>query len=270
MHPSRTLYVGMGVHQDSSAVASIAQDHGAEVTYLGTIGTRPADIDHLVRTRHSKAHPLVFVSEAGPCGYWRDRYLRQTGDTCGVVAPSLMPKKAGDRVHTDRRDAVQRARLMRSGDLTPGYVPTVDDAAIRDLTRARAEAIDALKAAKCRLQAFWLRHAMRHTGRATWRPAHLRWLAMVAERGDLTRVDHPRPRMKFLGLIPAAYATGERRRQGAITNAGHRQARRVLVEGAWASRYPATGSRHVPRRREQPPKAIQDLRWKAHVRRCTR
>jgi hypothetical protein len=70
MHQSRTLYVGMAVHQDSSAVAYVAQDHGAEVTYLGPIGTRQADLDPLVRTRQSKAHPLVFVYAAGPCGDW--------------------------------------------------------------------------------------------------------------------------------------------------------------------------------------------------------
>lgn len=90
-----------------------------------------------------------------------------------------MPNKAGDRVNTDRRDAVQLARLMRSGDLTPVDVPTVDDEAIRDLTRAREDAINDLKAAKCRLKAFLLRHDIRYTGRATWRPAHLRWLSEV-------------------------------------------------------------------------------------------
>jgi transposase len=179
MHHSSTLYVGLDVHQDSIAVAYVAQDHGAEVTDLGTIGTRQADSDHLVRKLHSKAQHLVFVYEAGPCGYWLYRYLRNRGYNCWVVAPSLMPKKAGDRVNTDRRDAVQLARLMRSGDLTPVYVPTVDDEAIRDLTRAREDAINDLNAAKFRLKAFLLRHDMRYPGRATWSPAHLRWLSEV-------------------------------------------------------------------------------------------
>jgi transposase len=78
-----------------------------------------------------------------------------------------MPQKAGDRVKTGRRDAIQLARLMRSGDLTPVYVPTVDDAAIRDLSRARDDARCDLKAAKFRLKAFWLRHDSRYTGQAT-------------------------------------------------------------------------------------------------------
>jgi transposase len=333
MSQSSTLYVGLDVHKDSIAVAYVAQDHGAEVTYLGTIGTRQADIDHLVRKLQSKAQHLVFVYEAGPCGYWLYRYLRKRGYNCWVVAPSLIPKKAGDRVKTDRRDAVQLARLMRSGDLTPVYVPTVDDEAIRDLTRAREDAINDLKAAKFRLKAFLLRHDIRSTGRATWSPAHLRWLSevvcptpaqqivfqeyvravtehterlqrlaqelheqvktwhlnpvvealqalrgvqftvavtMVAELGDLTRFDHPRQLLKCLGLIPSEYSTGERRRQGSITKAGHSHARRVLIEGAWAYRYPAKVSRHVQLRLEQQPKAIQDISWKAQVRLCKR
>ena len=117
--------------------------------------------------------------EAGPCGYWLYRYLTKQGHLCSVVAPSLIPKKPGDRVKTDRRDAVQLARLMRSGDLTPVYVPTVEDEAIRDLTRAREDALRDLKAAKFRLKAFLLRQDIRYTGAANWGPAHLRWLAEV-------------------------------------------------------------------------------------------
>jgi transposase len=169
----------MDVHKDSIAVAYIAQEHGAEVTYLGTIGTRQYDIDNLIRKMQSKAKQLIFVYEAGPCGYWLYRYLTQKGHNCWVVAPSLIPKKAGDRVKTDRRDAVQLARLMRSGDLTPVYVPAVEDEAIRDLSRAREDAMQDLKAAKFRLKAFLLRHDIRYTGRANWSPAHLRWLSEV-------------------------------------------------------------------------------------------
>jgi transposase len=297
MSQSRTLYVGMDVHKESIAVASVAQDHGAEVISLGTVGTRQCDIDKLIRQLQSKSKQLVFVYEAGPCGYWLYRYLTKKGYTCWVVAPSLIPQKTGDRVKTDRRDAMQLARLMRSGDLTPVYVPTVEDEAIRDLARAREDTIRDLKATKSRLKAFWLRHDIRYTGRATWSPAHRRWLSEVvcptpaphmvfqayvravtehterlqrlepalheqvkawrlhpvvaalqalrgvqftvavttlAELGDLTRFDNPRQLLKFLGLIPPAYASGERRRQGAITKAGNPHARRAIVEGAWA------------------------------------
>jgi transposase len=241
----------------------------------------------------------------------------------------LIPKQPGDRVKTDRRDAVHLARLLRSGDLTPVYVPQVEDEALRDLTRAPEATIRALNAAECRLKAFLLRPDSRYTGRATWSPAHLRWLSEVvcptpaqhivfqayrravsapterlqrleqdlkdqaqswrlqpgvaalqalrggqftvavttlAARGDLTRFETPRQLMKFLGLMPSDYSRGERRRPASITKAGHTHARRALVEGAWAYQYPAKVSRHLQLRRETPPKAIQDISWKAHVR----
>ncbi len=333
MSQSRTRSVGMDVHKASIAVASVAKAHHAEVTFLGTIGTRQVDIDQLVRTLHSKATHLVVVYEAGPCGYWRSRDLTKKGHLCWVVAPSRMPRTAGDRVKTDRRDAVQLARLMRSGDLTPVYIPRVEDEAMRDLTRARADALRDLKVATFRLNAFLRRHEIRYTGAATWGPAHLRWLSEVvcptpaqpmvfqayvravnehterlqrlehelrepvqtwrmrpvvealqalrgvqftvavttgADLGDRTRFDSPRQLLTCLGLIPSAYSSGARRRQGSLTNAGHTHARRALVEGAWASRDPANVSRHLLRRLEEQPQAIQDISWKAHVRLCTR
>jgi transposase len=95
-------------------------------------------------------------------------------------------------------------------------------------------------------------------------------VTMVAEVGDLTRFDPPRARMKCLGLTPSEYASGERRPQGSMTKAGNTHARRALVEGAWAYRDPAKVSRHLPRRRETQPKRIQEISWKAQVRRCQR
>jgi transposase len=333
MSQSSTLFIGMDVHKDTIAVAYVAQDHGAEVTSIGTIGTRQCDIDQLIRKMQSKAKHLIFVYEAGPCGYWLYRYLRKKDYDCWVVAPSLIPKKAGDRVKTDRRDALQLARLARSGDLTVVYVPQVQDEAIRDLTRAREDAISDLKDAKFRLKAFLLRHDIRYTGRANWGPAHLRWLSEVvcptptqqivfqeyvravqehterlqrlvqelhehvqawrlypvvealqalrgvpftvavtlrAAMGDLTRFDTPRELMHFLGLTPSEYSSGAQRRQGSITKAGNSHARRVLVEGAWAYRYPAKVSRHLQLRLETQPKIIQDISWKAQVRLCNR
>jgi transposase len=333
MHQSSTLYIGLDVHKDSIAVAYVAQEHGAEVIYLGAIGTRQCDIAHLIRKMQSKAPHLIFIYEAGPCGYWLYRYFTKKGYDCWVVAPSLVPQKAGDRVKTDRRDAMQLARLARSGDLTVVYVPKVEDEAIRDLTRAREDTLSNLKDAKFRLKAFLLRHDIRYTGRANWSPAHLRWLSevvcptpvqqivfqeyvravndhterlqrleqelqdhvkswrlhpvvetlqalrgvqftvavtMVAEVGDLSRFDTPRELMKFLGLIPSEYSSGARRQQGSITKAGNTHARRALVEGAWAYRYPAKVSRHLQLRLEKQPKVIQDISWKAQVRLCKR
>jgi transposase len=126
----------MDVHQDSIAVASGAQDHHAEVVSLGNSGTRQCDLDQLIRRLQSKSPHLVFVYEAGPCGYGLSRYLTQNGHICWVVAPSFIPKQPGDRVNTNRRDAIKLARLMRAGDLPPVDVPTVADEAMRDLGRA--------------------------------------------------------------------------------------------------------------------------------------
>jgi transposase len=179
MRQSRTRYVGMEVHPDSIAVAYVANDQLPEVVFLGAIGTRPGAIDQLIRQRQSKSNSLVLVYEAGPGGYWLYRYLTEKGPVGWVVAPSLMPQKAGDRVKTARRDAVQLARLLRSGALTPVSGPQGEDEASRDLSRAREEAIQDRKAAKFRLKAFLLRHDSRSTGRATWGPAHLRWLSEV-------------------------------------------------------------------------------------------
>jgi transposase len=330
---SKTLYVGLDVHKDSIAVAYAPETRGAEVVSLGLIGTRQCDIDKLIRKLQSKGATLVFVYEAGPCGYWLYRYLTRKGLSCHVVAPSLIPRKPGDRVKTDRRDAITLARLMRSGDLSAIYVPQIEDEAIRDLSRGRDAAMRDLKATKHRLKAFLLRQDLRYEGRATWTAAHLRWLSevvcptraqqivfqeyvravteqherlrrleselheevkgwrlypvveaiqalrgveltgaviVIAELGDLTRFDTPRQLMSYLGLTPSEYSSGERRRQGGITKAGNPHARRALVEGAWAYRYPAKISRHLQLRLEKLPAEAQAIGWKAQVRLCKR
>jgi transposase len=333
MSPSRTRFMGMAVHQDTLAVASVAPEHGAEVTSLGPMGTRQGDLDPLVRTMPSNATHLILVYEAGPCGDWRSRDRRKKDDDGWVVAPALRPKKAGARVKTDRRDAGPRARLARSGDRTTVDGPTGADDARRDLSRAREETLSALTDAQLRRTAFWRRHDRRDTGRATWGPAPLRWLSdvvgptpaphmgfhaevravtahtarlqrfdqalhepvqswrlhpvvearqalrgvqltvavtMVAAMGDLSRFETPRALLKCWGVSPAEDSSGDRRPQGSMPTAGHTHARRALVEGAWAYRAPAKGSRPRQRRLEQPPKLIQAIRGKAQVRRCQR
>ena len=143
-----TLFVGLDVHKDSISVAYAPEDRSEGVTFVGPIGTKQCDIDKLIRRLQSKASRLVFAYEAGPCGFTLYRNLTKKGFTCLVVAPSLIPKKPGDRVKTDRRDATTLARLLRSGDLTAIYVPDIDDEAVRDLSRAREDAMNDLKAAK--------------------------------------------------------------------------------------------------------------------------
>ena len=234
MPQSSTLYIGMDVHTDSIAVAYVAQEHHAEVVSLGAIGTRQCDIDQRIRKMQSKSKYLVFVYEAGPCGYWLYRYLTQKGHVCWVVAPSLIPKKAGDRVKTNRRDAITLARLMRSGDLTPVHVPKVEDEAIRDLCRAREEAIRDLKAAKFRLKAFLLRQDIRYTGRATWGPAHLRWLSEVV---------CPSPADCVPGIRPSSHRT-HRTAYASGTRTAHPGADLAAGPGGRRPPGPARGAVH--------------------------
>ncbi len=173
------LFVGLDVHKDSIAVAYAQGQSTDPPVYVGAIGTREADLTKLIRRLQSKTPTLRFAYEAGPCGYGLYRDLTGQGFTCQVVAPSLIPKKPGDKVKTDRRDAIELARLLRSGDLTPVYVPTVDDEAIRDLCRARDAARLTMKNAKLRLKSFLLRLGLHYVGRADWNAAHLRYLAKV-------------------------------------------------------------------------------------------
>lgn len=176
--PNNILFVGLDVHKETIAPAYAPQSPGSEVVALGNIGTRQCDIDKLLRQLQSKGR-LRIVYEAGPCGFWLYRYLHKKGLECSVVAPSLIPRRPGDRVKTDRRDAVQLARLLRAGELTAVHVPGVEDEAVRDLSRARYDAMRDLKSAKFRLKAFLLRQDIRYEGQARWTPAHLRWLARV-------------------------------------------------------------------------------------------
>ena len=130
----QVLYVGLDVHKESIVVATAPRGArgDTEAQLYGKIGGTLDALDKLIKKMEKPELEFRFVYEAGPCGYWLYRYLSRKQLRCWVVAPSLVPKKAGDRVKTDRRDATQLARLMRSGDLTAVYVPTVEDEAIRD------------------------------------------------------------------------------------------------------------------------------------------
>ena len=172
---SKTLSVGLDVHNDSIAVAYAPEDRGAGVVSRGAIGTRQGDIDTLIRRIESKGAPLVFAYEAGPRGSWLSRDLTGKGLACQVVALALIPRKAEDRVKTDRRDAMTLARVMRRGDLSAISVPGIEAEALRDLSRGRDNTMQDLKRRQRRLTSFLLRPDVRSEGPANWNPAHLRW-----------------------------------------------------------------------------------------------
>jgi len=331
MENDSTLYVGLDVHKDSITVA-YAIGMG-EVELLGKIGTTKTDIDRLCKRLQSKARHIRVVYEAGPCGYGLYRQLVQRGLDCMVCAPSLIPRKPGDRVKTDRRDAIKLVRSLRAGDLSAVHVPTVEDEAFRDLARAWSSSREDLKQARQRLKSFLLSHGVQYLGRADWGPAHRRWLStlsfdsvwqqlafnehrrtiedrlaqcerlevalreavvswrfypavlalqamrgiqftsavgLVSELGDLSRFEHPRQLMAWIGVTPSEHSSGNKRRRGSITKTGNSYARKLLVESAWSYRHPARVSVDIQRRHEGIPKAIIDRAWDAQLRLCRR
>jgi len=171
-------FVGLDVHKETIAVA-IAEADGGEVRYLGEIPNTPDAVVKLVRRLRKEGARLSFCYEAGPCGYGLHRQLRDLGQDCQVVAPSLIPKKPGDRVKTDRRDSLNLARLHRAGELTAVWVPDGAQEALRDLTRAREDMKHLQRQAKQRLLGFLLRHSKRFEGKDNWTQAHFRWFETV-------------------------------------------------------------------------------------------
>ncbi len=335
MTKDNIVFIGLNTHKESTEVAYVFDDRDSTPVHFGKIPSTKQAFSKLARQFQSK-HPnatLHFTYEAGPCGYWVYRLLTSLGHCCYVVAPSLIPKKPGDNIKTDKRDALNLARLLKHADLTAIYVPEPEVQAIRDLSRARESSMNDLKQAKYQLKALLLRNNIRYDGTANWSLKHLRWLTelvlphpcqqivlqeylqtvneriarltrldnemahhvrnwryypvvkaiqamrgvqlltavgTIAELGDLTRFDHPRKLMSYLGLVPSESSSGEHRRQGGITKCGNSRARRLLVEGAHSYRYAANISTELQKRQEALPKEVIDISWKAQLRLCKR
>jgi len=174
------LYIGLDVHKEKTSVAIADADPKGEVRSYGEVSTTQAALERLIR-RIAKAHkvPVTRISvcyEAGGCGMWIARLFARMQVHCTVVAPSLIPTKAGDHVKTDKKDAIKLARLHRAGELVSVFVPDETDEAIRDLCRARVDAIDDRRRAKTRLLAMLRRLGFNYTGKTTWNDAHKRYL----------------------------------------------------------------------------------------------
>ena len=335
MNKHSILFIGLDTHKEFNEVAYIEEHRGAQPVHLGRVSSSKMAVQKLVRQFESKypGATLHFVYEAGPCGYWIYRLITSLGHCCYVVAPSLIPKKSGEKIKTDKRDALKLSKLLKSEDLTPIYVPEPEDEAVRDLSRAREVAMKDLKDAKYQLKALLLRNNINYKGTANWSQKHLRWLTelvlphpaqhivlqeflhtiterisrlerldnelthhvhqwryypvvkaiqamrgvrllvatgVVAELGDLSRFDHPRKLMSYLGLVPSEHSSGGKRHIGAITKCGNGRARRLLVEGAHTYRYAANISTDMQKRQEGLPKDIIDIAWKAQLRLCKR
>ena len=206
--PKITLYIGLDVHKDSITIAVAEPGPKGEIRTFGTIAN---SVQALERTliRFRQAHPdaqFEVAYEAGPCGFVIARRLKQLRIPCLVAAPSLIPKQPGSPFKTDKRDARSIARLLRAGELTAVYVPEPTDEAIRDLCRARTDAVDDQRRCRFRLKAFLLRHGYRYQGKANWGQPHMRYLRELVL---------PHPAMKaileeYLQGIDAAHARVER------------------------------------------------------------
>src|SRR3954449_4952996 len=192
---SKIRFIGLDVHAGTIAIA-IAEPNG-EVHSVGVIPNRLESIRKAM-AKLGPAKQLKACYEAGPTGYVLYWQLTQLGVSCEVIAPSLVPAKAGDRVKTDRRDALKLARCYRAGDLTPVWVPDAAHEALRDLVRAREAAKKDQLRIRHRLQKYLLRRGARPPeGARSWGAAHRRWLLTV-------RFEHPAQNtvmLEYLGEV---------------------------------------------------------------------
>jgi len=329
------IFIGLDTHKEFTHVAYSPSDRRCNINHIGKIKTNKQAFEKLAKQLQSK-HPkstLHFIYEAGPCGYWVYRHLTKLGHACYIVAPSLIPKKPGNKVKTDKRDAIMLTQLLKNGDLSPIYVPEPEDEAIRDLSRARERAMTDLNDARFQLKALLLRNNINYDGKSNWSLKHLRWLTelilphpsqqvvlqemiqsinerssrlqrldgeleyyvkqwryypivksiqamrgvrllvatgVISELGDLSRFDHPRKLMSYVGLTPSENSSGGKRRLGSITKCGNARARRLLTESAHSYRYAAKISTELQTRQENLSKEVIDIAWKAQLRLCRR
>ena len=312
-------YVGQDAHKAAIKLAVVLPGETKPVEWQ--LANEQAAVRRMVRKVQRLAPGEVrFCYEAGPCGYALQRWIQEAGAVCIVVAPSLIPRKPGDRVKTDRRDARKLAELLRAGLLTEVHPPTVEDEAVRDLCRAREDAHEDLVRCRHRLSKMLLRRGWVWNGsKKAWGQGHRLWLrslrfeqqadqvafddylqaieqveqrlrgleqhigaasqlpayaeavgalrcfrgidtitamGLVAELHDFMRFDSPRGLMAFLGLVPSEFSSADSQRRGAITKAGNRHARRLLIEAAWHYRHRPNVASLKRRRQGQPAEVV--------------
>jgi transposase len=290
-------FVGLDVHAETIAVA--VAEVGGEVRSLGVIPNRAESISRLVR-KLGKPEQLRVCYEAGPTGYVLYWQLSELSVKCEVVAPTLVPVKAGDRVKTDRRDAEKLARSYRAGDLTPVWVPDAAHEALRDLVRARLAAKrDQLRARHC-LTKFLLRHGRRAAeSTSPWSEKYLQWVKSrvhfeyAAQEITLTdyvhEVDHAAERIvhlersidtaieslpvKMRAVIEAlqslrgiAQISAVSIMAEVISKAGNAHLRRIAVEAAWAYRHRPAIGKTLAARQQRSSADVTALAWKAQQR----
>ena len=328
----KKVYIGIDAHKESNVVALAFAGRSTPEVY----GKLPADIPAFIKNIRRimskyklEKQDISFCYEAGPTGFVLARRLRDLRFECEVIAPSLIPTKASDRIKTDRRDARKLAGLFRAGELTYVHIPDARDEVIRDVCRARTDAVEVQKRAKQQLGAMLLRNGHRYKGLSTWNEAHMRYLrelvvpdatqkivleeylqridtsvaqvqrfeyhmnellndwsrrnfvealqgfrgfqlvasmVITSELGDLTRFEHPRQLMAYLGLVPSEHTSSDSRRQGSITKSGNTHARWMLIEAAQHYRLKPKISRILSLRQEGLSREVRAVSWRAQNR----
>ena len=224
-------FVAFDTSKSRNAVAIAEGERSGEVRFLGEIDNTPEATSKLVRKLAGRYARLTFCYEAGPTGYGLYRQIARMGHTCMVVAPSLIPKRPGDRVKTNRRDALSLARQLRAGELTAVWVPDPRHEAMRDLTRARGAAVVDLRSKRQQVSGFLLRLGRHYSGKKTWTKAHMTWLA-----GQ--KLEHAEQRIAFEEMLLAVRQVEERvaRLEAAIRAAVPDWSLAAVVEALMAMR----------------------------------
>jgi transposase len=199
-------FIGVDTSKLRNAVAIADAGRGGEVRFFGEIENTPVATAKLVRKLSTKYQRLTFCYEAGPTGYGLQRQIKELGFECLVVAPSLIPKRPGDRVKTNRRDALSLAKLLRADELTAVWVPDGAHEAMRDLTRARETAMLDLRTKRQHISAFLLRLGRPYPEKKTWTKVHVRWIASQ-------KLEHPQQRLVLEEMMLAMRQAQERQQR---------------------------------------------------------
>jgi transposase len=196
-------FVAFDTSKLRNAVAVAEGGRAGEVRFVGEIDNTAVATAKLVKKLAAKCGRLTFCYEAGPTGYGLYRQIKSLGHECIVVAPSLIPQKSGDRVKTNRRDALSLSKLLRAGELTAVWVPDERHEAMRDLSRTRGAAVEDLRGKRQQVSAFLLRHGLHYPGKKTWTKGHMVWLAGL-------KLVHAEQRIAFEEMLLAVRQAQER------------------------------------------------------------